>query len=151
MGTLLNIMDTPRDLIGTLGDLRGSLEHLMGTFGDFKGMPTHPSDVSVKKSCMSIFYQFVLIPNWIRNNPLVTLSDFIVTPGYLKGGLSNLTSAQSNIGGTQYVLLTLKMTFQVHQWTPQKPLVAQKSHVYPMDLMGTPGGLRGHANLSVPM
>ena len=123
MGTLLNIMDTSRDLIGTLGDLRGSLEHLMGTFGDFMGMPTHPSDVSVKKSCMPIFYHFVLIPNWIRKKPLVTLSDLIVTPGYLKGGPSNLLSAQSNLKGILTDPLTLKMTFQVHQRTPQKPLV----------------------------
>ena len=70
---------------------------------------------------MSIFYHFVLIPIWSRKNPLATLSDLIVTPGYLKGGPSNLISAQSNLKGTLTDLLTLKMTSQVHQRTPQKP------------------------------
>ena len=109
MGTLLHFIDTPRDLMDTLWDLRGSLEHLMGTFGHFMGMPTHPSYVSVKKSWMSIFYHFVLIPIWSRKNPLATLSDLIVTPGYLKGGPSNLLSAQSNLKGTLTDLLILKI------------------------------------------
>ena len=76
-----------------------------------------------RKSWMPIFYHFVLIPIWSRKNPLATLSDLIVTPGYLKGGPSNLSSAQSNLKGILTDLLTLKMTFQVHQRTPQKPLV----------------------------
>ena len=72
---------------------------------------------------MSIFYYFVLIPNWSRKNSLATLSDLRDTLGYLKGGPSNLLSAQSNLKGILTDPLTLKMTFQVHQRIPQKPLV----------------------------
>ena len=93
---------------------------------------------------MSIFYHFVLIPIWSRKNPLATLSDLIVTPGYLKGGLSNLTrhpicplDTQNDLPGIPTDTLKAPC-YPKKSWALYCP-----SWIPPMDLMDTLGDLKG--------